>query len=40
MRQVAQNYRSGELVVLDVPARLQTEVLVRTTYSLISTVPS
>ena len=28
MRQVAQNYRSGELVVLDVPpARLQTEVL-------------
>ena len=39
MRQVAQNYRSGELVVLDVPppACKPGGVLVRTTYSLIST---
>lgn len=39
MKQVAQNYRSGELVVLDVPppACKPGGVLVRTTYSLIST---
>src|SRR5689334_10565053 len=39
MRQVAQNYRSGELVVLDVPAPACKPggVLVRTLYSLIST---
>lgn len=39
MKQVAQNYRSGELVVLDVPAPACKPggVLVRTLYSLIST---
>ena len=39
MKQVAQNYRSGELVVLDVPppACLPGGVMVRTLYSLIST---
>ncbi|WP_323100905.1 bi-domain-containing oxidoreductase [Intrasporangium sp. YIM S08009] len=39
MKQVAQNYRSGELVVLDapVPACKPGGVLVRTLYSLIST---
>jgi predicted dehydrogenase/threonine dehydrogenase-like Zn-dependent dehydrogenase len=39
MKQVAQNYRSGELVVLDVPAPACKPggVLVRTMYSLIST---
>jgi predicted dehydrogenase/threonine dehydrogenase-like Zn-dependent dehydrogenase len=39
MKQVAQNYRSGELVVLDVPppACKPGGVLVRTTFSLIST---
>ena len=39
MKQVAQNYRSGELVVLDVPAPACKPggVLVRSTYSLIST---
>jgi predicted dehydrogenase/threonine dehydrogenase-like Zn-dependent dehydrogenase len=39
IRQVAQNYRSGELVVLDVPppACKPGGVLVRTLYSLIST---
>jgi hypothetical protein len=39
MKQVAQNYRSGELIVLDVPdpACLPGGVLVRTLYSLIST---
>jgi threonine dehydrogenase-like Zn-dependent dehydrogenase len=39
MRQVAQNYRSGELVVLDVPAPACKPggVLVRTMFSLIST---
>jgi predicted dehydrogenase/threonine dehydrogenase-like Zn-dependent dehydrogenase len=39
MKQVAQNYRSGELAVLDVPppACKPGGVLVRTTYSLIST---
>jgi len=39
MKQVAQNYRSGELAVLDVPppACLPGGVLVRTLYSLIST---
>ncbi|WP_107771335.1 bi-domain-containing oxidoreductase [Nocardioides sediminis] len=39
MRQVAQNYRTGELAVLDVPppACRPGGVLVRTTYSLIST---
>lgn len=39
MKQVAQNYRSGELVVLDVPAPACKPggVLVHTTYSLIST---
>jgi predicted dehydrogenase/threonine dehydrogenase-like Zn-dependent dehydrogenase len=39
MKQVAQNYRSGELVVLDVPepACKPGGVLVRSTYSLIST---
>jgi predicted dehydrogenase/threonine dehydrogenase-like Zn-dependent dehydrogenase len=39
MQQVAQNYRSGELAVLDVPAPacLPGGVLVRTLYSLIST---
>ena len=39
MKQVAQNYRSGELVVLDVPAPACRPggVLVRSLYSLIST---
>jgi predicted dehydrogenase/threonine dehydrogenase-like Zn-dependent dehydrogenase len=39
MKQVAQNYRSGELTVLDVPppACKRGGVLVRTTHSLIST---
>lgn len=39
MKQVAQNYRSGELAVLEVPppACKPGGVLVRTTYSLIST---
>lgn len=39
MKQVAQNYRSGELVVLDVPAPACKPggVLVRSLYSLIST---
>ena len=39
MKQVAQNYRSGELTVLDVPPPncLPGGVLVRTLYSLIST---
>ncbi|MGH3330996.1 MAG: bi-domain-containing oxidoreductase [Nocardioidaceae bacterium] len=39
MKQVAQNYRSGELVVLDVPAPACKPggVLVRSVYSLIST---
>jgi predicted dehydrogenase/threonine dehydrogenase-like Zn-dependent dehydrogenase len=39
MKQVAQNYRSGELVVLDVPAPACKAggVLIRTVYSLIST---
>jgi predicted dehydrogenase/threonine dehydrogenase-like Zn-dependent dehydrogenase len=39
MKQVAQNYRSGELVVLDVPAPACKPggVMVRTLYSLIST---
>jgi predicted dehydrogenase/threonine dehydrogenase-like Zn-dependent dehydrogenase len=39
MKQVAQNYRSGELTVLEVPppACLPGGVLVRTLYSLIST---
>src|SRR3954469_9323070 len=39
MKQVAQNYRSGELSVLDVPAPACKPhgVLVRTTHSLIST---
>src|SRR6185437_12118517 len=39
MKQIAQNYKSGELVVLDVPAPVGRPggVLVRTTYSLIST---
>ena len=39
MKQVAQNYRSGELSVLDVPAPAckPRGVLVRTTHSLIST---
>src|SRR4029453_425979 len=39
MKQVAQNYRSGELVVLDVPAPACKPggILVRTVYSLIST---
>ena len=39
MRQVAQNYRSGELAVLEVPAPACAPggVLVRTLYSLIST---
>ena len=39
MKQVAQNYRSGELAVLDVPAPACKPggVLVRTLYSLIST---
>ena len=39
MKQVAQNYRSGELVVLDVPAPTCRPggVLVRSLYSLIST---
>ncbi len=39
MKQVAQNYRSGELVVLEAPtpACKPGGVLVRTTYSLIST---
>jgi len=39
MKQVAQNYKSGELVVLDVPAPACAPggVLVRTLYSLIST---
>jgi predicted dehydrogenase/threonine dehydrogenase-like Zn-dependent dehydrogenase len=39
MKQVAQNYRSGELAVLDVPAPACKSggVLVRTVYSLIST---
>lgn len=39
MKQVAQNYRSGELVVLDAPAPACRPggVLVRTIYSLIST---
>jgi predicted dehydrogenase/threonine dehydrogenase-like Zn-dependent dehydrogenase len=39
MRQIAQNYRSGELVVLDTPAPSARAggVLVRTTHSLIST---
>ncbi|HET7277306.1 MAG TPA: bi-domain-containing oxidoreductase [Dermatophilaceae bacterium] len=39
MKQVAQNYRSGELVVLDVPAPACKPggVLVHTVYSLIST---
>ncbi len=39
MKQVAQNYRSGELVVLDVPAPTCAPggVLVRSLYSLIST---
>jgi predicted dehydrogenase/threonine dehydrogenase-like Zn-dependent dehydrogenase len=39
MKQVAQNYRSGELTVLDVPPPrcLPGGVLVRTSYSLIST---
>jgi predicted dehydrogenase/threonine dehydrogenase-like Zn-dependent dehydrogenase len=39
MKQVAQNYRSGELTVLDVPAPACKPggVLVRTLYSLIST---
>jgi predicted dehydrogenase/threonine dehydrogenase-like Zn-dependent dehydrogenase len=39
MKQVAQNYRSGELVVLDVPAPACKPggILVRTRYSLIST---
>src|SRR5690348_14917877 len=39
MKQVAQNYKSGELTVLDVPppACLPGGVLVRTHYSLIST---
>ncbi|HKH88120.1 MAG TPA: zinc-binding alcohol dehydrogenase, partial [Acidimicrobiales bacterium] len=39
MKQVAQNYRSGELVVLDVPppACRPGGVIVRTLYSLIST---
>jgi predicted dehydrogenase/threonine dehydrogenase-like Zn-dependent dehydrogenase len=39
VKQVAQNYRSGELVVLDVPAPACKPggVLVRTLYSLIST---
>ena len=39
MKQVAQNYRSGELSVLDVPspACKRGGVLVRTTHSLIST---
>jgi predicted dehydrogenase/threonine dehydrogenase-like Zn-dependent dehydrogenase len=39
MKQVAQNYRSGELTVLDVPppACQQGGVLVRSTHSLIST---
>ena len=39
MKQVAQNYRSGELAVLDVPAPACRPggVLVRSLYSLIST---
>ena len=39
MKQVAQNYRSGELVVLDVPPPtcVPGGVLVRSLYSLIST---
>jgi hypothetical protein len=39
MRQIAQNYKSGELVVLDVPAPACRPggVLVRSLYSLIST---
>src|ERR1700754_2781303 len=39
MKQVAQNYRSGELTVLDVPVPTCRPggVLVRTSYSLIST---
>lgn len=39
MKQVAQNYRSGELAVIDAPAPACKPggVLVRTTYSLIST---
>ena len=39
MKQVAQNYRSGELAVLDVPppACAPGGVLVRSLYSLIST---
>ena len=39
MKQVAQNYRSGELLVLDAPAPACRPggVLVRTSYSLIST---
>ena len=39
MKQVAQNYKSGELVVLDVPAPACRPggVLVRSLYSLIST---
>ena len=39
MKQVAQNYRSGELAVLDVPvpACRPGGVLVRSLYSLIST---
>ena len=39
MRQIAQNYRSGELAVLEVPvpATRPGGVLVRTQFSLIST---
>ena len=39
MKQVAQNYKSGELLVLDVPAPACQPggVLVRSLYSLIST---
>ena len=39
MKQVAQNYKSGELVVLDVPAPICRPggVLVRSLFSLIST---
>src|SRR6185437_4565618 len=39
MKQIAQNYKSGELVVLDVPAPVGRSggVLVRSLYSLIST---
>ena len=39
MKQVAQNYRSGELAVIDAPAPSCSRggVLVRSLYSLIST---